>query len=49
VQICYRYLIVIVDSLHIIIGYKFANSHKFTLEIIVGEMNFNPLALEMDI
>jgi len=37
---------VTVDSLYIIIGYTFANSHKCTLEIIGGEMNFKRVSNE---
>jgi hypothetical protein len=46
VQNCYRYVIVIVDDLYIIIGYTLSKSHKCTLEIIVGEMNFKHVSNE---
>jgi len=46
VQICYRYVIVILDGLYIIIGYTFSNSHKCTLEIIFGKMNFKRVSNE---
>jgi hypothetical protein len=45
-QICYRYVVVIVDGLYIIMGYALANSHKCTLEIIAGEMNFKHVSNE---